>query len=139
MPLKGIAYCGLNKFWWTIASRKKAKTDTPDKAIVPKIAHLKDLLSHLFLEITRCVANAIMDGIAYWTRIYYYDGWVRELYGAKGDSFVPEDGEEVLQGQALHFTLRSGLLTVTNVDGSGDLSELSLSLRGGEGTEACPI
>ena len=82
------------------------------------------------------ILTETMDGIAYWTRIYYYDGWVRELYGAKGDSFVPEDGEEVLQGQALHFTLCSGLLTVTNVDGSGDLSELSLSLRCGEGTEA---
>ena len=77
-----------------------------------------------------------LDGVVYWTRIYYYDGWVRELYGAKGNSFLPEAGEEILEAQALRFTLRSGLLTVTSVDSSGNSSELALALRSGEETGA---
>lgn len=76
------------------------------------------------------------DGGTYWTRIYEYDGWVRELYCAEGDAFSPEDGEPVLQAQSLRFTLRSGLLTVRSTDGSGDPAELSLALRSGEGASA---
>jgi len=82
------------------------------------------------------ILTETVDGAVYWTRIYAYDGWVRELYGAEGDSFLPEDGEKVLQGQTLCFALNSGLLSVTSVDGSGHSSELALTLRGGEGKEA---
>lgn len=77
-----------------------------------------------------------VDGTTYLTRIYYYDGWVRELYSAEGGSFSPEDGDAVLEARSLAFTLRAGLLTVETVDGSGDFSELCLALRSGEGGSA---
>lgn len=72
-----------------------------------------------------------VDGTAYWTRVYYYDGWVRELYCAQDYTFSPEDGDTVLKAQSLQFTLQDDLLTVQTVDASGNSSELSLALRSG--------
>ena len=74
-----------------------------------------------------------VEGEAYVTRIYWYDGYVRELYAAAGETFSPEDGTEVLAAQALSFTLRDGLLTVTSTDRNGTEAALTLLLRcGGE-------
>lgn len=72
-----------------------------------------------------------IDGRDYLTRIYWYDGAVRELFGAADGDFAPEDGEEILPADALSFTLRGGLLTVTAEEG-GAAASLCLKVRSGE-------
>lgn len=79
----------------------------------------------LFLEET-------VDGASYYTRIYYYDGYIRELYTAASAAAAPEDGEKVLDARALAFTLKDGLLSVTAAEESGGTAALSLELRSGE-------
>ena len=75
-----------------------------------------------------------VDGETYWTRIYYEDGYVRELYAAADETFEKEDGEPVLAARSLTFQLSAdGLLMAATVDLNGDPTELTLSLRCGEG------
>jgi hypothetical protein len=74
-----------------------------------------------------------LDGETYWTRIYYYDGYVRELFTAADGEFEPEDGDPVLTAQSLSFSLKDGLLTAETADADGEAAELTLALRSGEG------
>lgn len=71
-----------------------------------------------------------IDGEPYLTRIYCHDGWITELFAFEGGEFSPEDGERVVEAQALDFDLNDGLLTVDLTDENGQDSSLTLSLRG---------
>ena len=62
----------------------------------------------------------------YLTRIYCYDGWLRELYCAENADLQPDDGEKVLEAESLSLSLEDGLLHA-KIDGSG----LILQLRSG--------
>ena len=62
----------------------------------------------------------------YVTRIYCYDGWLRELYCAENADLQPVDGEKVLEAESLSLSLEDGLLHA-KIDGSG----LILQLRSG--------
>lgn len=66
------------------------------------------------------------DGVAYQTIIYYYDGWVRELFFEEGLDFTPEDGTPVIATTSLSFTqLENGLIKAKS---GGDI--LLISPRG---------
>lgn len=69
----------------------------------------------------------------YVTRIYFYDGYIRELYSSVLDDLSLEAGEQVMEAQGLDFVLEDGLLTITTTGPDGVESTLTLSLRGGEG------
>lgn len=53
-----------------------------------------------------------IDGEYYHTLVYWYDGYIRELYCAEGARLYPEDGEKVLATEQLSFSLKNGLLMV---------------------------
>ena len=67
------------------------------------------------------------------TRIYYYDGAVRELYAAAAEEFLPEDGGEILSAGGLTLLEKNGLLDVTLTGSSGRQSRIVMALRSGEG------
>lgn len=72
------------------------------------------------------------DGVAYQTMIYYYDGWVRELFCEEGLNFAPEDGTPVIKTTSLSFTaLENGLIKAEAGSGS-----LLISPRGSAGAVA---
>ena len=48
------------------------------------------------LELTETI-----DGTPYITRVYCYDGYLRELFSAAEAQMTPADGEKVLEAQAL--------------------------------------
>ena len=77
------------------------------------------------------VMSEMIDGVCYETRIYCYDGWLRELFAESGYNASPEDGEQLLPLEALELTLESGLLRVTFTDEDNTETELLLSCRGG--------
>ncbi len=66
----------------------------------------------------------------YITRIYCYDGWLREIFTSSSTESIPNDGEKILEAESADFSIDSGLLKVSLTDGEGSSSELSLSLRG---------
>lgn len=73
-------------------------------------------------------------GRTYYTRIYCYKGFVRELYAPASDSFQPADGDTVLAAEELRFRLErnTGLLTVYSTDRGGQTAEVTLSFRSRE-------
>ena len=78
-----------------------------------------------------------VDGEDYLTRVYCYDGWLRELFTDAEGEFSPEDGEKVLEADSLELSLSpAGVLTVDLTDGDGACQKVTLFLRSGE--EAAP-
>ena len=71
-----------------------------------------------------------VDGATYLTRLYVYDGHIRELYCAENAALSPADGEKILPADSLRFDLEGRLLTMT-VDGQALYLDLS-------GKEAAP-
>lgn len=74
-----------------------------------------------------CLTETI-EGAAYETWIYYYDGYLRELFTAEDAGLAPEDGEKILASDGLTLSLTDGLL---RFETAGET--LRLSLRSGEG------
>lgn len=81
-----------------------------------------------------CDALTIREEIAgetYLTRIYCHGGFLRELFCAEGADLSPEDGEKILQADALFLSVEGDLLTAHLDD-----TELTFFLRTGK--EAAP-
>lgn len=78
-------------------------------------------------------ALVIADGAGCITRVYYYDGYIMELYTDADTVLSPQAGEWVMEAGGLDLLLEDGLLTVTTIDIEGAQSTLRLSLRSGEG------
>lgn len=74
-----------------------------------------------------------IEGEPYVTRIYCHNGWLRELFALDGEDFAPEDGEKVLEAQALSLTLEDGLLWVGITGADESPVRFTLSIRTGEG------
>lgn len=70
------------------------------------------------------------EGQTYLTRIYCHEGWLRELFTADGEGFLPEDGEKLLTARDLTFALEDGLLRAELTDSAGRTTALVLMLRG---------
>lgn len=76
------------------------------------------------------VARETIEGEPYLTRVYCYEGSLRELFSAETAQLSPEDGEAVMEVENLELWLEDGLLTVNIHDQS-----LRFSLRTGKGAE----
>lgn len=68
----------------------------------------------------------------YHTRIYCWEGALRELYSLDELSLAPEDGEAVLDLAGLDLTLADGLLTARLTLPGGGVRTVALALRSGE-------
>lgn len=80
-----------------------------------------------------CIAQSI-DGAAYITRIYCYDGYLRELFTIDEDGFSPEDGEKLLPAQALQIIRKDTLIVLTLEDTQQVQHQLKLAMRTGGGS-----
>lgn len=72
------------------------------------------------------------DNDAYITRVYYYDGYIMELFCEAALELPPEAGSQIMPANALSFSQEGDLLTITATDASGRENALILSLRSGE-------
>ena len=70
-----------------------------------------------------------IDGETYVTRVYCYDGYIRELFTVDGGVYAPEDGEPVCAAQAFEPTLEGDLLTVRVTDETGHVSTVYIARR----------
>ena len=77
---------------------------------------------------TLCIAEDI-DGETYLTRLYCWDGTMRELFCREMDVFRPEDGEIITPVMEMRFTKEGGLINVFAVASDGSEAELSLFIR----------
>lgn len=68
------------------------------------------------------------NGVAYATRVYVYDGYLRELFADASLAFAPGDGQAVLKADALRFAETDGMLEIVCRVGAQEQS-LRLALR----------
>ena len=81
-------------------------------------------------------ALVLAEDETYCTRIYWYDGYLMELYADKAGEFLPEDGTPVMEAGGLGMDLSDGLLTLEITSPAGETDTLCLDLRSGEGAAA---
>lgn len=70
-----------------------------------------------------------LDGEIYYTRIYCYDGWLRELFCSERNLLFPEDGEKVLKLQSLSLTLADNGIHIQTCIPDGTSVSFFLHLR----------
>jgi len=80
------------------------------------------------LELTEWI-----EGNCYVTRIYCYDGYVRELFSAADVEAEPEAGERIAEAKELSFCVEEGSLCVTVKLKDGSVTKQNLTLRCAEG------
>lgn len=71
----------------------------------------------------------------YMTRLYFYDGYLTELFSPSELSFTPDSGERIMEISDLSFSfIGDGLLNIVCVEKDGIESSISVSLRSEGGT-----
>lgn len=78
-----------------------------------------------FGDTAALVLREEIDGDIYLTRIYWYNGYLCELFSEETGDFLPEDGENVFSCAPIEFTYQSPVLSVR----IGDTQTLTLMLR----------
>lgn len=85
-------------------------------------------------DFSGCPALTVAEqigGQTYLTRVYCYDGWLRELLCPEGSGLAPADGEKLLPCQALDFQRDGTLLTAWVTLPDGQQVEVRLTLTSG--------
>ena len=67
------------------------------------------------------------DGETYVTRIYSYDGMLREWFSEADREFVPGDGEELFAAETFAADLEDGIVTAV-LKGPGDEEEITVNI-----------
>ncbi len=69
------------------------------------------------------------EGDEYFTKIYYYDGYIREVLCMEEAGLQPEAGNEILEAKGVSFSKDGNLITIkiTNLDGS--ISQEKIAIR----------
>ena len=72
-------------------------------------------------------------GEKYDTRIYYYDGYIYELFTLTDLDFDPEAGNVVMEAKGLSFERNGDVIQITSVDKEGRTSTATVALRSESG------
>lgn len=75
-----------------------------------------------------------IEGEVYDMRIYYYDGYIYELFTTEDNEIEPEAGNPILEAGGLSFVQEGALLHIVSVDAEGRENQTTVYLRseGGE-------
>ena len=73
------------------------------------------------------------DGVVYETRVYCYDGYIRELFTGEDSDLLPEDGEKILPAQSLLAEQEGSTLVLRVMTENEAWQELRLTFRSREG------
>lgn len=101
------------------------ETRTPLQYVATRVRQARTVTVQDFQGCKALVMPETIDGETYLTRVYCYDGYIRELFSSDTAELSPEDGEKVLAGEVL-FVLDCDMLQLW----SGEHS-LVLQLRTG--------
>ena len=73
-----------------------------------------------------------LNGRTFYTRIYCYDGCLRELFSETGLSFLPGAGQEILEISDIYFTIEDAILQIDLTYNNHSTETLKLYLRSGK-------
>ncbi|SFQ36197.1 protein of unknown function [Lachnospiraceae bacterium XBB1006] len=82
----------------------------------------KDEISTLYLKFDTDEGN-------YFTKIYYYDGYIREVLCSDESGLSPEDGNEILKAKGISFLQKGQTVTVRIQNSDNSVNYLSLCAR----------
>lgn len=72
----------------------------------------------------------------YVTYIYYWDGWLMELYAWSGEPLALDEGRQLLEAESMDISLAGNMLTFDFSPAPGVEDTLLLNLRSGRGFDA---
>ena len=75
-----------------------------------------------------------IDGENYVTRVYCYNGEIRELFSAEKFTFSPQDGQSIIAAEDLGFELDGSLLKINIVYPDGGSAQFCVNIRSGGGS-----
>ena len=104
--------------------------------IATRVRQADDLNGVAVEPFGEAAALVLQENGGYATKVYWYDGYLMELYAAADADLAPEDGEKIMELQSLDFSLEDQLLTVEVTSSQGVRDSLRLFLRSGEGAAA---
>ena len=76
-------------------------------------------------------ALVLAEDETYSTRVYWYNGYLMELYAETAGNFQPMDGTPVMEAGSLEMDFSGGLLTLEISTPAGETDTLRLDLRSG--------
>ena len=85
-----------------------------------------DNISTLYLKMS-------VGGEDYYTKIYYYDGYIRELLCPDNITLHPEAGQEVLAASSFSVVQKDSLIRITVGEEKGAEHSMNLYIRSEEG------
>ena len=118
-----------------LADRDNAAYDrrTAEQYVATKVRQTAGEIAVVSFEGVQAIQlSEYIDGETYVTRVYWYDGYIRELFSAEEDALLPEDGEQVFPVEAMTVEQNGELLRICITDDSRT-TEQFLVCRGGEG------
>lgn len=77
-----------------------------------------------------------IQGEVYLTRVYCYEGYLRELFTGENGQVSPESGEKILEAREITLSLEADILRANITLPDGCVQELVLYLRSKGGTGA---
>ncbi len=80
-------------------------------------------------EITTLYLRMGADGEYYYTKIYYYEGYIREVLCLEDSGLTPEAGQEILPARGMVIKEADSLLQVTITDENGKEHRINLAVR----------
>ena len=84
-----------------------------------------------FGESDALILSESFEEETYYTYIYCYDGYIRELFTSADSGLLPVDGEKILEARELKTADRDGLLEITVTAEDGSSKTITLMLRSG--------
>lgn len=70
-----------------------------------------------------------IEGEKFDLRIYYYDGYIYELFTTAENEIEPEAGNRIMKAQGLSFRQTGSLIEISAVDAEGRTNRAAVSLR----------
>lgn len=106
-----------------------AKVRHGDEAGMVQVGSFSDRTDRTADEIPTLYLRMQAEGEYYDTKIYYYNGYIRELLCPEDILLDPEDGQEVLAASSFFVEQEGSLIYVTIGETDGEEHSLRLSIR----------
>ena len=77
-----------------------------------------------------------IEGEWYDTRIYYYDGAIREVFTFRENEIAPEDGTEVIPAKDMELSVEGAKISISITDTHGYTDKIVVEMRSGKEVKA---
>ena len=106
-----------------------AKLRHNDEAGCVQVGSFSERANKAADEIATLYLRMGADGEYYYTKIYYYDGYIREVLCLEESELEPEAGQEILPAKGLVISEENALIQLTIIDEEEQEHQINLAIR----------